>query len=312
MIAVAEQLMNHYLLLLLLLAIMMVLFMLWLRIENRIRLSSRLNSLNHTDRKTTISLKDSTANYFYPAIDYAQRFKLFRNRENKSLSKTLSMAGFSGKISFFIYTLIQIITPTLFGIAAFWSLGELFMIDQDLSQEIIFIVASIVVGAYLPSLVLKFLMKRYRKKIHHSLPDVMDLMSMCLQAGYSNDETLKIIAHEFCHLAPQLAKEFYITKLELRLLPERKFAWANLVKRVPLDELKNLVASIEQNEKFGTSLLNNLKMLIVQLRKEQTLKAEDKAGKLPAILTLVMVFFIFPITIILLLTPAIVKVYSGG
>ncbi len=294
-----------------LIASLYILTALWIKMDTYKRLSSRLYNLNKREITPTLSTQKRMSDSLIKQLTkLAEYFKLFDRHEHKPTILLLAQAGHTNKTSLIIYSFIQIVIPGIFGMSAFIIAQAGIIIHFSFTQQMIFVTCAIIVGTYLPIFVLKKLAKHYQSKIYRSLPDVMDLMVMCLEAGYGTDEIFDLIAYEFQHLAPAMAEQLYITTMELRLLPARRLGWRNLMLRVPLDEIKNLVACIEQNEKYGTSLLNNVKMLILHIRKEQVLKAEDKAGRLPAILTLVMVFFIFPITLILLLTPALIRALS--
>jgi tight adherence protein C len=104
-----------------------------------------------------------------------------------------------------------------------------------------------------------------------------------------------------------LADEFQLTALELGFLPERRQALENLSKRVTLPSIRAVVSSLLQTEKYGTPLAQSLRVLAAEFRNERMMRAEEKAARLPAILTVPMVVFILPTLFIVLIGPAIIK-----
>ena len=111
--------------------------------------------------------------------------------------------------------------------------------------------------------------------------------------------------------APEMAEELSIAAVELGLLPERRQALENLQRRVDLPQLRAMVGTLQQTEKYGTPLAQALRVLASELRDQRLLKAEDKAARLPAILTVPMIIFILPCLFVVMLGPAILRMIDG-
>jgi tight adherence protein C len=111
--------------------------------------------------------------------------------------------------------------------------------------------------------------------------------------------------------AVELSDELSLTSIELGLMPERRSALDNLQRRVDLSQLRAMVAALQQTEKYGTPLAQSMRVLASELRDERMLKAEDKAARLPAILTVPMIIFILPCLFVVLLGPAILSTIDG-
>ncbi len=146
------------------------------------------------------------------------------------------------------------------------------------------------------------------KRIERGLPDGLDLLVICAEAGLSLDAALKRVADEFVSMVPELSEELLLTSVELNFLPDRRQALLNLSQRVDVPSLRGVTATLIQTEKYGTPLAQALRTLSSEFRENRLLKAEEKAARLPAILTVPMIVFILPALFIVLAAPAFIKV----
>ncbi len=126
----------------------------------------------------------------------------------------------------------------------------------------------------------------------------------------SLDTALNRVADEMAVSAPELSDELALTSVELNFLPERRMALGNLAKRVDLPAIRGVVNTLIQTEKYGTPLAQSLRVLSAEFREQRMLKAEEKAARLPATLTVPMIMFILPTLFIVLVGPAMLGVYD--
>jgi tight adherence protein C len=131
---------------------------------------------------------------------------------------------------------------------------------------------------------------------------------ICAEAGLSLDAALKRVADEFASMVPDLSEELLLTSVELNFLPDRRQALLNLSQRVDVPSFRGVTATLIQTEKYGTPLAQALRTLASEFRENRLLKAEEKAARLPAILTVPMIIFILPALFIVLAAPAFIKV----
>jgi tight adherence protein C len=143
--------------------------------------------------------------------------------------------------------------------------------------------------------------------LRKQLPDALDLLVICAEAGLSLDAALTRVARELGGSAPQLADEFGLTSVELGFLPNRRQALLNLAKRTDLASVRGVVNTLVQTERYGTPLAHALRVLAAEFRDERMLKAEEKAARLPATLTVPMILFILPTLFLVLIGPAIIR-----
>jgi len=141
-------------------------------------------------------------------------------------------------------------------------------------------------------------------EIRKGIPDALDLLVICAEAGLTVDAAFARVARELGTAYPELGEEFQLTAIELSFLTERRMAFENLAGRVKLDALKGVVTTMIQTEKYGTPLASALRVLSAEFRHERMMRAEEKAARLPAIMTVPLILFILPTLFVVILGPA--------
>jgi tight adherence protein C len=140
--------------------------------------------------------------------------------------------------------------------------------------------------------------------IRKGLPDALDLLVICAEAGLTVDAAFNRVARELGRAYPELGDEFQLTAIELSFLTERRMAFENLATRVKLDAVRGVVTTMVQTEKYGTPLASALRVLSAEFRNERMMRAEEKAARLPAIMTVPLILFILPVLFVVILGPA--------
>ncbi|MCK0129082.1 type II secretion system F family protein [Erythrobacter sp. F6033] len=141
-------------------------------------------------------------------------------------------------------------------------------------------------------------------EIQKGLPDALDLLVICAEAGLTVDAAFNRVAKELGRAYPELGDEFALTAIELSFLNERRQAFNNLAYRVDLEAVKGVVTTMVQTERYGTPLASALRVLSAEFRNERMMRAEEKAARLPAIMTVPLILFILPVLFIVILGPA--------
>ncbi len=166
-----------------------------------------------------------------------------------------------------------------------------------------------------PDIFLNNLIAKRTDAIRKGLPDALDLLVICAEAGLTVDTAINRVAKELGRGYPELGDEFALTAIELGFLTERRNAFENLAYRVNLDSIKGVVTTMIQTEKYGTPLASALRVLSAEFRNERMMRAEEKAARLPAIMTVPLILFILPVLFIVILGPAacsITDAFSKG
>ncbi|WEK43571.1 MAG: type II secretion system F family protein [Candidatus Sphingomonas colombiensis] len=152
-----------------------------------------------------------------------------------------------------------------------------------------------------------FLQNKISKRsaaIRKGLPDALDLLVICAEAGLTVDAAFHRVAKELGKAYPELGDECALTAIELGFLTDRRQAFENFSNRIALDEVKGIVTTMIQTEKYGTPLASALRVLSGEFRNQRMMRAEEKAARLPAIMTVPLILFILPVLFVVILGPA--------
>ncbi len=239
-----------------------------------------------------------------------QKMRLEQGKQTSELRLKLARAGYRSREAVMTYLLIRIVSPVLIGFIAFFVLFVAQAFSFDTMPRMLAFCGMLVLGVMLPSLYVKNLSQKRASILRKAMPDALDLMVICAEAGLSLDAALARVSRELEPSCPELAEEVGLTGVELSFFPERSQALQNLGDRVPLPGVVGLVNTLIQTERYGTPLAQALRVLSGEMRNDRIMAAETKAAKLPATLTVPMILFILPPLFVVLLGPAILKVVS--
>lgn len=164
------------------------------------------------------------------------------------------------------------------------------------------------VGTTLPELVVKVRAARRHEALTRSMPDALDLMVICAEAGLPFPRILKVVSRELTFSAPAMADELAYTSAELQLLPDRAAALRHLADRTRVPTIESMVGSLLQAERYGTPLAQALRTIAEESRSRLILELEEKAGKLPAQLSVPLMTLILPPVVAIVATPALMRV----
>lgn len=237
-----------------------------------------------------------------------KRFRLLQGEKAGSMRERLAQAGIRSREALIALMFFKLCLPLIFGAAALVFFDFMGAYDLSSSQQLMACLVAVLLGAFAPNIWLKNQIIKRQAAIRKSVPDALDLLVICVEAGLSLDAALARVARELGRGSPELADEFQLTSLELGFLPERRQALENLSKRVTLPSIRAVVGSLIQTEKYGTPLAQSLRVLAAEFRNERMMRAEEKAARLPATLTVPMVVFILPSLFVVLIGPAIISV----
>jgi len=168
------------------------------------------------------------------------------------------------------------------------------------------------VGFYLPQYFLKVITRRRQDRIDKALPDVLDLLIVCMEAGLAMQAAFNRVAEEIKPVSKDLHKELLITNAELRTGIPREMALKNLGERTGVQTVKSLVGLMIQSDKMGASVAQSLRTHAAFTRVQRGQKAEEMAAKLPVKILMPMIGFIFPAIFVVVLGPAIIQISKAS
>lgn len=236
-----------------------------------------------------------------------EKLNLLPTENARGMAAELAQAGYRTKDAIFIYTFIRLAMPLLGWALGFFLFYGLRVWDSKANNLLMAALMVGIVAGLSPSIVLGKIKGRRMLNMSRSLPDALDLFVICAEAGLSLDATFERVSQELSDAHPDLADEFGLTSVELSFMPERAKALQGLAQRCPLAGVRSLVSTLVQTERYGTPLAVSMRVLSAEMRNERMMKAEEKAARLPAIMTVPMILFILPPLFIVLIGPAILK-----
>jgi tight adherence protein C len=232
---------------------------------------------------------------------------LLKSGQAERISHKLMRAGWRSKDAIIRYLFMKLLLPLVFGVIVVILLYGLNLYNLEPIFKLGAALGSVILGAYLPDVVIKNTTQKRQDTIRKSLPDALDLMVICAEAGLSLDATLSRVSQEMELACPELADELGLTGLELGFLPDRRKALQNLSTRIDLPVVRGVVNTLIQAEKYGTPLAQSLRIMSGESRNERIMKAEEKAARLPALLTVPMIIFTLPPLFVVLIGRAILN-----
>ena len=240
--------------------------------------------------------------------DVVSRLNLLRSRHAHDSRMMLAQAGMRSNEAMVRYLFSRLTMPFVFGavvLADSYS-GRVLPIPANLT--LFAALGAAVLGFFAPDVFIKNLIKKRQHQMELGLPDALDLLVICAEAGLSLDASLVRVSRELEQTWPELSEEFGITAAELTYLPDRKLAFENLNGRTNMSSIRGVVNTLLQTAKFGTPLAQSLRILAAEFREARITRAEEKAARLPAMLTVPMILFILPTLFIVLLGPAVLSI----
>jgi tight adherence protein C len=221
--------------------------------------------------------------------------------ENAQLKKRLLEAGYRDKSTVDTFFAAQLACPILGGLAGSFV--------QDNTAFWAFALA--VVGYMAPDFWLTKKTSQRRHRIRRSIPDCLDLLVICVDAGLGLDQALVRVGAELSVSHPELNGELNQVNLEQRAGKPRLEAWQGLAERTQIEEFKAFVSMLVQTDKFGTPILKALTQFSEEIRMKRRQHAEEAASKTKIKIIFPLVLCIFPCVFIVLLAPAILSIMSG-
>lgn len=220
-------------------------------------------------------------------------------KEMSTLRRRLAAAGIQSFGAAVAYSFAEIVLPLLFGVVAWqFAVGPM--------AWVLAIIAAMV-GYTLPGLVLARLTTLQKRRIENGLPDALDLMIVCVEAGCGLDQAIVKTASELEISHPALARELTLINIEVRAGKPRIEAFKNFASRTRVDDVRQLVAMLVQTDRFGTSIAQALRTHAETSRTKRRQRAEERAAKIGVKLVFPLVFFLFPAFYVVTLGPAVIQ-----
>ena len=231
--------------------------------------------------------------------------KVLQDSQLKAAQQKLAQAGIRSKDAAIAVIFGRLVLPIVLGgtmIVGVYVLG--WFPEWSSFKRYGLVAGSLLLSYKAPDLYVDNKVKKRALEIRKGLPDALDLLVICAEAGLTVDASFHRVARELGKAYPELGDEFALCAIELGFLTDRRAAFENLAYRVNLDSVRGVVTTMIQTEKYGTPLASALRVLSAEFRNERMMRAEEKAARLPAIMTVPLILFILPVLFIVILGPA--------
>ena len=234
--------------------------------------------------------------------------RLVNAAEQQKLLTELSAAGLKGH-----HHLASLLAAKLFAAVAFIVLFWMFLQWTGYFAGSNWLRLAILAGGFIagwrfPETVITRLAARRRTRLEIGFPDALDLLVICAEAGLALDQAIEEVGRHLRRSSPEIAQEFITTAAEMQVLPDRSQALENLARRSDLVSLRSLVAALSQSIRFGTSVADSLRIIASEMRAERTVRFEERAARLPVLLTIPLMGFILPSLIIIIGAPLVFRI----
>ena len=296
-------------------AVLSLLFALYMAMTVRDPMIRRVKALNErreqlkagitasrTKRRSAITNSNATTDRMRGVLS---ALKVLQDSQLEQAQTALLQAGIRSKDAAVAVIFGRMVLPIVIGgIAIIFVYLLNWFPDWSGLKRYLVVAGSLVLSYKAPDLYLKNRIDNRTAAIRKGLPDALDLLVICAEAGLTVDAAFGRVARELGRAYPELGDEFALTSIELSFLTDRRQAFENLARRVKLDSVRGVVTTMIQTEKYGTPLASALRVLSAEFRHERMMRAEEKAARLPAIMTVPLICFILPVLFIVILGPA--------
>jgi tight adherence protein C len=241
-----------------------------------------------------------------------ERLNLRDLMEQPGLRKRLIQAGKRSNQALVTFAFAQVALPVVgAAVSALILFGSPAYKETALAIKLSIVFGALLFGYYMPQILLSNAIKKRQEALLKKLPDALDLMVICVEAGMSSEAAFQKVSEEMAVDGIELSEEWAITYTELAYLGDRRAALENLAERTGLPTVKSFVTALIQAERYGTPIGVSLRVVAQENRDTRMAKAEEKAASLPAKLTVPMVIFFLPVLFIVLLGPTIIQVMKA-
>lgn len=222
----------------------------------------------------------------------------------QDITQKLERSGKAGWIDASMFLSLRFVAAFVFSVVAFF-LFTFSTVKQPLPTAILYSLIAMVLGFFFPQLWLNEQIKKRQQEVQKALPDALDLLTICVEAGLGFDAAMSNVAQKWDN---ELSLAFARAIREVQLGKVRRDALRDMADRVDLSDLTSFVAAVVQSEQLGVSMAKILRIQADQMRMRRRQLAEEKAHQAPVKMLLPMVGFIFPSIFIVLMTPAILRI----
>ena len=253
------------------------------------------------------SLRSSPKTYMKQLVE---NFDLRKHAASDDLKMSMAQAGYRGASAEYTFLFFRLVTPLALLIITALYVFVLLNLDYSGTTKTGMCIAGAFLGFKAPEIFLSNQKGKRQFSMKRAFPDSLDLLLICVESGMSIEHSFRRVSTEIVAASLPLAEELALMTAELSYLPDRRTAYENLAKRTGLEEVKSVCTALVQAERYGTPVGAALRTLAQEGRDTRMNEAEKKAAALPPKLTVPMILFFLPVLFVVILTPALIRVFD--
>lgn len=239
-----------------------------------------------------------------------EAFDLKKHAASEDLKAKLAAAGYRTSSAEYTFLFFRLVSPiVMIGIVVI-VVFVLQLVDYSPMVKVLLCILALLVGFKLPEMFLSSQTDKRQVSMKRAFPDSLDLLLICVESGMSVEQSFRKVSTEIVAQSLALAEELALLTAELSYLPDRRQAYENLAKRTGLESIKSVCTALVQSERYGTPVGTALRTLSQESRDQRMNEAEKKAAALPPKLTVPMILFFLPVLFVVILTPAMIRVFD--
>jgi len=231
-----------------------------------------------------------------------------KEREQREIARLMSALGVPATRVELAMTGFRALSVVALGLVGFIAASHWLNASGNWIMPLLLATTGAIVGWLVPGMVIGRLVKKRTKSIVGGLPDALELLVICVEAGLSFEDGIDRVAGVLRQSEPALSEELSLTSADLKILPSREQALANLALRVDMPSVRSVVTTLSQTLRYGTPLALGLRVVSAELRNDTLVRLEERANQLPSLMTIPMMLFIMPTIFMIVAGPAALQV----
>ena len=233
------------------------------------------------------------------------------NPSQRQILRVLARIGIAPGRALLVVTMLRMAVVGAFGIPAYLWASQIERFAASPLVPLMIAAMAAILGWLAPMIFVARAVKQRTKAVRAGLPDALELLVVCVEAGLSLEDGLARVVVELRNAQPALADELDITLADLAILPSREQALSNLAQRVDVPSVRSVVTTLAQTLRYGTPLVQALRVTASELRNDYLVELEERANRLPAYMTIPVIIFLMPTIFLIVGGPAALRLIDA-
>lgn len=278
--------------------------------SKRARVRSKLEVIGHQTfgGQTASSLRRSSDDTWSRLVTRIEKAGLnLADTKSDALSDLMQAAGFESPAAPRVYTLVRLVLVILLPVLL---IGSMLLAGKEISYVKLYLIGTFcaVMGLYVPNIYVRARAAGRRREVLNGFPDALDLMLVCVEAGLGLEAAFDRVGRELVTTHPLVSRLLVTATLQLRAGATREAALRGMADMARIDEIASFATLLIQSDKLGTSIATTLRVYAAEMREKRRMRAEEKAHRIPVLISIPLVACMLPTMIGTLMLPAAIRV----